>query len=201
MLPLNKTPPVEESKPKVLSHSRKKEYLKKMRVENSSVLIPETVFADRINKQARTVVADMLKYYSQFTNTLQQIFHSNTLISCPFKHFVLCLEDKLVRKKIRHSMGEGELLLISDGEEGRKVRVKRETNNNYILYEVKCFVEAYTEFVWMYLQLHFMAESRMGKIITSEILYGVIFKCMWGFIDWIADRGYEYEEMKLGEHF
>lgn len=74
-------------------------------------------------------------------------------------------------------------------------------NNNLLLYEIKFFMEAYTEFVWMYLQLQYMAESRLGKIVNSDILYGVIFKSVWGFVDWIAERGYEYEENKLEEYF
>lgn len=53
----------------------------------------------------------------------------------------------------------------------------------------------------MYLQLHLMAESRLGKIINSEILYGIIFKSLWNFVDWIAERGFEFEESKLEEHF
>jgi hypothetical protein len=38
----------------------------------------------------------------------------------------------------------------------------------------------------MYLQLHLMAESRLEKIINAEILYGIIFKSVWGFVDWLV---------------
>jgi hypothetical protein len=30
----------------------------------------------------------------------------------------------------------------------------------------------------------------LGKIINAEILYGIVFKSVWGFVDWIAERGY-----------
>lgn len=53
----------------------------------------------------------------------------------------------------------------------------------------------------MYLELHQMADSRLGKIINSDILYGVIFKSVWNFVDWVSERGYEYEEGRLEEYY
>ena len=83
------------------------------------------------------------------------------------------------------------------GQESRKVRKIRQTNNNIILYQIRAFLEAYTQFVWMFLQLHLMEESNLGKIIQAEVLSGFIFKNLWTFFEWIADRGYEYEQAKL----
>ena len=48
---------------------------------------------------------------------------------------------------------------------------------------------AYTEFVWMFLQLH-MAESPINKIIQSDILYGIVFRSLWSYFGWITERGY-----------
>lgn len=62
-------------------------------------------------------------------------------------------------------------------------------------------MEAYTDFVWMFLQLHLMEDNNLGKIIQPEVLFGVIFKNLWTFVEWIADRGYEFEEAELEEYF
>lgn len=37
-----------------------------------------------------------------------------------------------------------------------------------------------------------MSESRFGRIVQFEVVYGMIFKSIWGFVDWIMERGYEY---------
>jgi hypothetical protein len=37
-----------------------------------------------------------------------------------------------------------------------------------------------------------MEDSNLSKIIQAEILYGIVFKNLWTFVDWIADRGYEF---------
>jgi hypothetical protein len=46
---------------------------------------------------------DLIRYYEQLSNTLRQVFYSNNLISCPLKHFVLSLEERVIRKKIKQS--------------------------------------------------------------------------------------------------
>lgn len=46
-----------------------------------------------------------------------------------------------------------------------------------------------------------MDESNLGKIIQSEVLYGIIFKNLWTFFEWIASRGYEHEEAELEDYF
>ena len=83
----------------------------------------------------------------------------------------------------------------------RKVKKIRKTNNDIILYEIRAFLEAYTEFVWMFLQLHLMEDSNLGKIVQPEVLFGIIFKHLWTFVDWISDRGYEFEEAQLEQYF
>lgn len=37
----------------------------------------------------------------------------------------------------------------------------------------------------------------MGKLITIDTLYGIVLKNVWGFIGWIGERGFEYEDNKL----
>jgi len=44
------------------------------------------------------------------------------------------------------------------------------------------------------LQLHLMEENNLSKIIQPEVLFTIIFRNLWNFFEWIADRGYEYEE-------
>jgi hypothetical protein len=44
----------------------------------------------------------------------------------------------------------------------------------------------------MFLQLHLMEESNLGKIIQPEVLYAIILKNLWTFFEWIADRGFEF---------
>ena len=75
-------------------------------------------------------MGDLLKYYNQFVNTINQLFCSNNMISCPLKHFVFTLEEKILRKKIRQ--GRDELSQCSN-EEARKIRKTRELNNNICL--------------------------------------------------------------------
>lgn len=159
------------------------------RLENSSLIIPQTLFVDRLSVSSQEEMGDLLKFYKQFSNTLQQILCSNNLLSCPLKNFLVCLQEKLQQKKIKTEVVRKEELLGSS-EESRKVRKARETNNNIILYEVRAFLEAYNDFVWMFLQLHLMESSSLGSIIQPEVLFGVIFKNLWNFVDWISDRGY-----------
>lgn len=107
----------------------------RLRVQNCSLLLPETVFVDRLSMNSEMEVSHLLKYYSQFANTLGQLFSSNSLLSCPLKHFVFSLEEKVLRKRIKGGQaGEGSC------EEGRRLRKIREQNNNIILYEVRAFL-------------------------------------------------------------
>lgn len=65
--------------------------------------MPETVFVDRLSQNSEEEVSDLLKYYNQFVNTANQLFYSNNLISCPLKHFIFSIEEKILRKKIKQS--------------------------------------------------------------------------------------------------
>lgn len=68
-----------------------KENMGMIRVESSSLIIPQTLFIDRMSLTSQEEIADLLKFYRQFSNTLQQIICSNNLISCPLKNFIICL--------------------------------------------------------------------------------------------------------------
>lgn len=49
-----------------------------------------------------------MKYYNQFVNTVNQLFYSNNLVSCPLKHFIFSIEEKLLKKKIKNTnVGKG----------------------------------------------------------------------------------------------
>ena len=65
------------------------------------------------------------------------------------------------------------------------MRRTRETNNNFLLLELRTFLEAYTEFVWEYLQLELLAHSRFERIVNHDILYGLVLKSVWTLVDWI----------------
>jgi hypothetical protein len=65
------------------------------------------------------------------------------------------------------------------------MRRTRETNNNFLLAELRTFLEAYTEFVWEYLQLDQFSESWLERIVNHDILYGLVLKSVWTLVDWI----------------
>lgn len=62
-----------------------------MGIQNSSIIMPETVFIDRMSIATKMEITDLIKFYRQFSNTLQQMFYSCSIISCPLKHFLLSL--------------------------------------------------------------------------------------------------------------
>jgi hypothetical protein len=66
-------------------------------------------------------------------------------------------------------------------------------NNNILLDEMKDFTEAYTEFIWKYLELSEITELKLGRLISVEAVYGIVLKSIWRFVEFISDRGYEYE--------
>lgn len=53
----------------------------------------------------------------------------------------------------------------------------------------------------MFLQLHLMEDSNLAKIVQPDVLFGIIFKHLWAYVDWISDRGYEFEEAQLEDYF
>lgn len=118
-------------------------------------------------------------------DSLNQVLHCNSLVSCPLKHFVASIQEQLQRKHISksHSLLEEHLSTTSD--ESRRIRRTREANNNLLLAELRSFLMAYTEFTWGYLQLDPLGRSRFGRIVNQEMLYSLILKSVWGFVDWI----------------
>lgn len=155
--------------------------------------MPQTLFTNRLSLQTIDQFADLLKFYKKFAISLQQIFFSNNLVSCPIKNFIFCFEERISKKKIKVDKQKQRLFDFgSNVQQNRGVYKKRQANNNLILYQIKNFLNAYTEFVWMFFQLHFMDDYNLSKIINSEVLYGIVFKNLWPFVDWILDRGYEF---------
>lgn len=70
-------------------------------MERSSLILSQTLFIHKMSLVSQEEIFDLLKFYRQFSNTLQQVICSNNLISCPIKNFITCLEDKLGKKKIQ----------------------------------------------------------------------------------------------------
>jgi hypothetical protein len=45
----------------------------------------------------------MLNFYKVFSESLQQIIKSLSLMACPLKHFEICLKRRVKLKKIKNS--------------------------------------------------------------------------------------------------
>lgn len=72
-------------------------------------MIPETVFLDRMSLQSKADASDMVKFYRQLANALQQMFFSVNLISVPFKHFLYIFKETIKRKNIIKKSGKSEI--------------------------------------------------------------------------------------------
>jgi hypothetical protein len=70
-------------------------------------------------------VTDLLRFYTQVGDSLTQVLHCNSLISCPLKHFVASVQEKLQRKRIKQSDSLLEEQLSTTSEETRKIRRTR----------------------------------------------------------------------------
>ena len=68
-----------------------RDYINEKRVEEVSLILPQTLFINKMSAASQEEIFDLLKFYRQFTYTLQQIFCSNNLISCPIKNFIVSL--------------------------------------------------------------------------------------------------------------
>lgn len=80
-------------------------------MHSSSLILPQTLFIHKMSLASQEEIYDLLKFYRQFSETLQQIICSNNLISCPIKSFIVCLEEKIGLKKIRtEQVSKSELL-------------------------------------------------------------------------------------------
>lgn len=55
-----------------------------------------------------------------------------------------------------------------------------------ILEEIKDFTEAYTQFIWMYLELHQLEQFKLGRLISFEAVYGIVLKSVWSHIAFIS---------------
>ena len=103
---------------------KRREKIGKFRVNSSSLILPQTLFIHKMSLASQDEIYDLLKFYRQFSDTLQQIICSNNLISCPIKNFIVCLEDKIGLKRIKtDTIKKSELL--GNGEETRKARKTR----------------------------------------------------------------------------
>lgn len=69
------------------------------------------MFIHKMSAASQGEIFDLLKFYRRFTETLQQIVCSNNIISCPIKNFIVALEEKIGKKKIKmESAKKSELL-------------------------------------------------------------------------------------------
>lgn len=101
-------------------------------IERSSIIIPETVFVNRMEEAEQTEVLEMLDFYKIFSSSLQQLIKSVSLISCPIKHFEASLKKKLADKKILKE-GLKNSIVNSHSSKAYIKRKKHEYNNNLIL--------------------------------------------------------------------
>jgi len=83
-----------------MSHFSPKAKYSRYRLESSSVILPSTIFYERMNFSAKVETDELLRIYRQLSNTIQQTINSCNLISCPLKHFLLYFEFKTSRKNI-----------------------------------------------------------------------------------------------------
>jgi hypothetical protein len=40
-------------------------------------------------------MSDLLRFYTQMGDSLNQVLHCNSLVSCPLKHFVASIQEQL----------------------------------------------------------------------------------------------------------
>lgn len=107
-----------------------------------------------------------------------------SLIACPVKHFEIYLKRKVKIKKIKNSQSSTSLL--KDTRNAALLRKKKEYNNNYLLMEIRDFTDAYTEFIWKFLNLYRISETQFSAFISIETAYGVVLKLVWSFTSWIG---------------
>lgn len=115
-------------------------------MQNATIIAPETVFFERLTEENKAEISDLVKFYREFANGLQQMFFSSTsMVSAPYKHFIYCLEEKMKRKNIKNkqkshpSKSKIDKLLLSDKPEAKKERQRRDFNNRMMLKEIRDF--------------------------------------------------------------
>lgn len=52
--------------------------------------------------------------------------------------------------------------------------------------EIRDFTDAYTEFIWKFLNLYRISETQFSAFISIETAYGVVLKLVWSFTSWIG---------------
>jgi hypothetical protein len=87
-----------------MSHLPSKVKYSRHRIEASSIILPSTVFYERMNFSAKVETDQLLRIYRQLSNTIQQTINSCNLISCPLKHFLLYFEYKTSKKNITQQL-------------------------------------------------------------------------------------------------
>ena len=85
-----------ESRPKAFGQMRREgvseETHSTLKIAACSLLMPETIFTDRLSPNVRREVRELLRFYLQIGDSLSQVLHCNSLISCPLKHFLATLQ-------------------------------------------------------------------------------------------------------------
>jgi hypothetical protein len=85
-----------EGRSKTLGNLRKRQVeedkLSTLKIATCSLLMPEAIFTDRLSPSLRQEVRELLRFYLQIGDSLSQVLHCNSLISCPLKHFVATLQ-------------------------------------------------------------------------------------------------------------
>ena len=86
----------DENRPKTFGQTRREgvseETHSTLKIATCSLLMPETIFTDRLSPNVRQEVRELLRFYLQIGDSLSQVLHCNSLISCPLKHFLATLQ-------------------------------------------------------------------------------------------------------------
>lgn len=122
---------------------------------------------NRLSQAVKQEIGDLVSFYREFGNALQRMLFSVSVFSAPFKHFIFLLTEEMRRKNITNrkktkstypttssNLSPMQKLLYGENGESYEFRERRSYNNDMILLEIKDFTEAYTEFIWKYLELH-----------------------------------------------
>lgn len=115
-----------------MSHFPSKAKYSRQRLETSSIILPSTVFYERMNFTTKVETDQLLKIYRQLSNTIQQTINSCNLISCPLKHFLLYFEFKTSKKNIsqlNHSSSSTKLSKTNSNEENKSTSTLRTSDS------------------------------------------------------------------------
>lgn len=103
---------------------------------------------------------------------LESLINSAAFVSLPLRHFEMEMELQRQRKKIKHhrtlerTLSSGEVpLIFQETEEGKRKRETISHNQNLLLSMISHFVEAYTDFIWVFYNL-----SKLQEVETAKLL-------------------------------